>query len=207
MLDIDHVTWRTSNLLLGNRTCSISSNKIAPVKNGAIFLHGRRAILWSMKNKSNFMVPFNGAILWHVCTRHKLQNTEYRSRYSTVVHWRLEPNRIFSIQLSVFHIFSTWNIDVENSLSVLVVEYRILVPFLRHIDPWIAFSATFWWTNSTVSALSYVVSQTIITHKLITFACSLWWKRFIFSNGSSWWPCTWWTSVLTKINHLEHESI
>ena len=31
----------------------------------APFSYARRAILWS-----NFMVPFNGAILWHVCTRH-----------------------------------------------------------------------------------------------------------------------------------------
>jgi len=29
-----------------------------------MFYIERRAILWS-----NFMVPFNGAILWHVCTR------------------------------------------------------------------------------------------------------------------------------------------
>jgi len=28
----------------------------------APFSYARRAILWS-----NFMVPFNGAILWHVC--------------------------------------------------------------------------------------------------------------------------------------------
>ena len=53
MLDIDHATWRTSNLLLGNRTCSISSNKIAPVKNGTIFLC----------QTGNFMEQFYGTIL------------------------------------------------------------------------------------------------------------------------------------------------
>jgi len=32
----------------------------------APFSYARRAILWRHN-----MVPFNGAILWHVCTRHK----------------------------------------------------------------------------------------------------------------------------------------
>jgi len=31
----------------------------------APFSYARRAILWRHN-----MVPFNGAILWHVCTRH-----------------------------------------------------------------------------------------------------------------------------------------
>jgi len=40
----------------------------------APFSYARRAILWS-----NFMVPFNGAILWHVCTglNHELSNVYF----------------------------------------------------------------------------------------------------------------------------------
>ena len=76
---------------------------------------------------------------------------------------------------SVF--FSKRNKDVEASVSVLVVKYRISVRFLRYIDPWIAYAVS-------VGISSITVSQTIITDKLITFTCRPipGGKLFIFSN-------------------------
>jgi len=43
----------------------------------ASFSYARRAILWRHN-----MVPFNGAILWHVCTRHNVN--EYDAVGNTI---------------------------------------------------------------------------------------------------------------------------
>ena len=60
----------------------------------APFSYARRAILWRHN-----VVPFNGAILWHVCTRHK-------QRASDLLQWSLAAysaeSQTLSRQSSIF---------------------------------------------------------------------------------------------------------